>query len=43
MAFLFQVPITIISVALALHLPKTEASDLMAKFKVWNYKCAKKI
>ena len=35
-AFLLQVPITIaaiISVTLALHLPKTEASDLMAKFK----------
>jgi hypothetical protein len=35
-AFLFQVPITIaaiISVTLALHLPKTETSDLMAKFK----------
>ena len=35
-AFLFQVPITIaaiISVTLTLHLPKTEASDLMAKFK----------
>lgn len=35
-AFLLQVPITIaaiISVALALHLPKVEASDLMAKFK----------
>ena len=35
-AFFFQVPITIaaiFSVTLALHLPKTEASDLMAKFK----------
>jgi hypothetical protein len=35
-AFFLQVPITIaavISVTLALHLPKTEASDLMAKFK----------
>ena len=34
--FLLQVPITIaaiISVTLALHLPKTEASDFMAKFK----------
>ena len=33
---MLQVPITIaaiISVTLALHLPKTEASDLMAKFK----------
>ena len=35
-AFFLQVPITItaiISVTLALHLPKTEASDLMTKFK----------
>lgn len=35
-AFLFQVPVTIaaiISVTLALHLPKTETSDLMVKFK----------